>query len=53
MRALLAVPGGRQRPESCGFAGWAALALTTRLHSVSTDFPGLLSTSKQRGALAL
>ncbi len=44
MRAALAVGGGRQRLERRGFAGLSMLTLTSRLHSVSTDFPGRLST---------
>lgn len=44
MRALLAGPGGRQRLERGGFAGLSVLTLTARLHSVSIDFPGRLST---------
>lgn len=48
MRALPAVAGGRQRLEACGFAGLSVLTLTTRAHSVSIDFAGLLSTSEQR-----
>ncbi len=42
MRALLAALGGRQCLEQGGFAGLSVL--TARLHSVSTDFPGRLST---------
>jgi hypothetical protein len=46
MRARLAVGGGRQRLWWHGPAGF-----TIRLHSVSTDFPQLLCTSRHAGAL--
>ncbi|RQT06834.1 hypothetical protein DF044_29730 [Burkholderia contaminans] len=51
MRARLAVGGGRQRLWWGGPAGLNGRPLTIRVHSVSTDFPSLLCTSRHAGAL--
>ena len=48
MRARQAVGGDRQRLLWRGLAGVNDLMLASRMHSVSTDFPGLLFTSEPR-----
>lgn len=51
MRARLADGGGRQRLSWGGPAGLNGRPLTIRLHSVSTDFPWLLCTSRRASSL--